>query len=93
MSSASHREDPGSNPGKGRFFRIKMKNVTFELLRCSYSHIWWIYEPSIGMVYEPLIGSGCRAETGIIVPTMETYHTHVFTGYWILEIRNWKLVN
>ena len=41
MSSASHREDPGSNPGKGRFFRIKMKNVTFELQRCSYSHIWW----------------------------------------------------
>ena len=33
MSSASHREDPGSNPGKGQFFRIKMKNVTFELLR------------------------------------------------------------
>ena len=25
----------GSNPGKGRFFRIKMKNVAFELLRCS----------------------------------------------------------
>ena len=37
MSSASHREDPGSNPGKGRFFRIKMKNVTVELLCCSYS--------------------------------------------------------
>ena len=50
MSSASHREDPGSNPGKGRFFRIKMKDV--------------IYEPSIGIVHEPLIGSGCRAETG-----------------------------
>ena len=31
----------GSNPGKGRFFRIKMKDETFELLRCSYSHIWW----------------------------------------------------
>ena len=42
MSSASHREEPGSNPGKGQFFRIKMKNVTFELLRCSYSHIWWL---------------------------------------------------
>ena len=41
MPSASHREDPGSNPGKGRFFRIKMKNVTFELLRCIYSHIMW----------------------------------------------------
>ena len=27
MSSASHREYPGSNPGKGQFFRIKMKNV------------------------------------------------------------------
>ena len=27
MSSASHREDPGLNPGKGQFFRIKMKNV------------------------------------------------------------------
>ena len=40
MSSAFHREDPGSNPGKGRFFRIIMKDVTFELLRCSYSHIW-----------------------------------------------------
>ena len=40
MSSASHREDPGSNPGKGQFFRIKMKDVTFELLRCSYSHIY-----------------------------------------------------
>ena len=40
MSSASHREDPGSNPSKGRFFRIKMNNVTFELLRCSYSHLF-----------------------------------------------------
>ena len=29
MSSASHREDQGSNPGKGRFFRIKMKNVSY----------------------------------------------------------------
>ena len=47
MSSASHREDPGSNPGKGRFFRIKMKKVTFELLRCIYSHIWWIYNLSV----------------------------------------------
>ena len=35
-------------------------------------------EPSIGIVCEPIIGSGYRAETGIIVPTMETYHTHVF---------------
>ena len=43
MSSASHQEDVGSNPSKGRFFRIKMKNVMFKLLRCSYSHIWWIY--------------------------------------------------
>ena len=42
MSSASHQEDPDSNPGKGQFFRIKMKDVTLELLRCSYSHIWWI---------------------------------------------------
>ena len=41
-SFASHREDPGSNPGKGGFFRIKMKNVMFELQRCSYFHIWWI---------------------------------------------------
>ena len=46
MSSASHWEDPGLNPGKGRFFRIKMKYVTFELLRCSYPHIWWIYRQS-----------------------------------------------
>ena len=33
MSSASHREDLGSNTGKGQFFRIKMKNVTSELGR------------------------------------------------------------
>ena len=32
MSSASHWEDLGSSPGKKQFFRIKMKNVTFELL-------------------------------------------------------------
>ena len=35
-------EDPGSNPGKERFFRIKMKNVMFELLRCSHSHEGYI---------------------------------------------------
>ena len=61
---------------QGTNFQNKNENVTFELLRCSYSHIWQIYEPSIGMVYEPLIGSGCRAETGIIVPIMETYQTN-----------------
>ena len=33
MLSASHWEDPGSNPGKGRVFRIKMKNVMFELYK------------------------------------------------------------
>ena len=31
MSSASHREDPGSNPSKGRFFRIIMKNITLSV--------------------------------------------------------------
>ena len=43
MSSASHRDEPGSNPGKGQFFRKKMNNIMFELLRCSYSHILELY--------------------------------------------------
>ena len=37
---------PGFKSRQGTIFRIKMKDVTFELLRCSYSHIWWIYRQS-----------------------------------------------
>ena len=33
MSSASHQGDSGSNPGKGQFFRIKMKTSNIQ-------HLW-----------------------------------------------------
>ena len=32
-----------------------MKNVTFELLRCSYSHIWWIYRQSPAIEDRPTL--------------------------------------
>ena len=41
----------GFKSRQGTIFQNK-KNVTFELLRCSYSHICWIYEPSIGIVHD-----------------------------------------